>query len=114
MKVLRSVKECGVVAHERPESHTSQYGDCYQKRTCSQIFPLFKIFMIQNSHCYIFEVVSFKCSNPDGKGVKSISHFSEFFMILEPLSYERGDKWALKFMNRVLLIYGVSFWKIRG
>ena len=32
-----------MVAHERPESHVSQKGDCYQLKTFSKTSPLFKI-----------------------------------------------------------------------
>ena len=36
-----------MVAQERLENHVSQYCDCYQKRTFSQISPFFKILMLE-------------------------------------------------------------------
>ena len=45
---LEKQEECGVVTHERHESHVSQWSDCYLWDTFSQISPPFKILMVEN------------------------------------------------------------------
>ena len=55
MEILKSEKGYDAVAYQRPKSHLPQKGDCYQKRTFFQIFPLFKILLLgQNYHYFLF------------------------------------------------------------
>ena len=65
----------GVVAYERPESHVSQYGDCYKKRTFAEISPLFKIVMV----CLIFQLSS-QAAIESHSSAHSVQDFSSYFL----------------------------------
>ena len=67
---FRKVGMVGRCGYEKHESHVSQSGDCHLWETSSQIFPLFKILMVEN-----FSITK--------KMIQQISTF--FFQVTAPL-----------------------------